>query len=50
MQSLFVAALLFLAMAMRVYDHHDKKQKANANQHDEDRAILPNRGHQSAEI
>jgi hypothetical protein len=46
----FVAAFLLFAMAMRVNDQQDENDKTNADQHDEDRAILPKQGDKGAKI
>ena len=46
----FVAAFLLFAMAMRVNDQQDENDKTHADQHDEERAILPKQGYKGAKI
>ena len=50
MQSFVVAAFLFLAMAVRINDQQDENDKTRDDQHDEERAVLPQQRGKGAKI
>jgi hypothetical protein len=50
MKPFFVAAFLFLAMAMSVYNHQEENDQSTQYQHDEDRPVPPDFRHQGSKI
>jgi len=45
-----VAAFLFLAMAIGIYDHQDENNNPPRHHRNQDRAMLPNFGYQISEV